>query len=331
MPIQITIIGLGQIGGSIGLALGRVKDQVTRIGCDREPRIQHQAEKMGVVDKTTFNLPSAVKDADVVILATPVDQIRETIEIIAQDLKPGVVLVSTAPVTNAVMQWAKEYIHADDRYFAALSPSLNPAYLFETNAGIEAAHADLFKNSLILISTPPGIDESAIALVTNLTQILGATPLFADFTEADGLMAYSHVLPQLVAAALVNATVNQPGWREARKIAGHAYAQATEPALHPAEGQALGQTALLNAESTVRMLDQVMIELRQIRDQIAANDTEAVQTSLEHALTARDLWWKQRTTADWEDRANDARPEKPSMFGQLFGVRQKKDKDKQQK
>lgn len=329
MPVQITIIGLGQVGASIGLALAKVKDQVTRIGNDREPTIARQAEKAGAVDKTVFNLPSAVREADVVILALPVDEIHETIEIIAQDLKPGSVLIDTSPIQSEVMKWAKELLPGDDRYFVSLAPSLNPAYLMETGTGVEHAHADLFQNSLLLISSMPGIDESALTLATNLAQILGANSLFSDAVEADGLMAYSHLLPQLVSAALVNATIDQPGWREARKLASHAYAQATEPALHPVESKALGQAALLNGENTVRMLDQVIAELRRLRDSLAEQNAAAVEERLGHAIQGREEWWNQRLSASWEPKpTRDVHiPTGGEVFGRLFGLRPKKDKD----
>lgn len=327
MAIQVTIIGLGQIGASMGLALAKIKDQAVRIGSDREPSINRQAEKMGAVDKTQINLPSAVKDADIVILALPTDEIRETMEAIVQDLKPGVVLIDTSPLVKPAMQWAQELLTGEDRYFASLVPAINPEYLMVSGQGIDAAHADLFKNCPILITTMPGIDESAITLVSNLTQILGGTALFTDPAEADGLMAYTQLLPQLVSAALVNATVDQSGWREARKMAGPAYAHATEPALYLEERKAFGQTALLNADNTVRMLDQVIEELRKMREAIAKQDAPAVQEQLNHALQERELWWKQRFSADWETKANVHIPSSGEFLGRLFGVRPKKDKD----
>ena len=328
MAVQITILGLRRIGTSIGLALASIKDQTIRVGNDREPMIARQAEKLGAVDKTVINLPTAVRDADVVILALPVDEIRETLEVIAQDLKPGSVLIDTSPVKNAVAQWAKELLPAEDRYFVGLTPSLNPAYLMETGDNPETAHADLFKNGPMLINSLPGIDESAISLTTNLTRILGATPLFADAVEADGLTAYSHLLPRLVSAALVNATIDQPGWREARKIAGQAYAQATEPVLYPEESKVLGQAALLNRDNTVRMLDQVLIELRQMRNLIAESEAAALQERLEHAQIGREQWWADRLKADYEVKPDNpaAVPTSGEMFGRLFGLRSRKDK-----
>jgi prephenate dehydrogenase len=329
MPIQITIIGLGQVGTSIGLALAKIKDQAVRVGNDRDPGVTRRAEKLGAIDRSSINLPSAVRDADLVILALPVDEIRETLEIIAQDLKPGSVLIDTSPVKNSVMAWAKELLPGEDRFFVALTPSLNPAYLMEPDAGPESAHADLFQKSLFLITSLPGVDESAITLAANLVQILGATSLFADNEEADGLLSYSHLLPQLVSAALVNATTNQTGWREARKLAGQHYASATEPALHPDETTELGQAAMLNAENAVRMLDQMLIELRDLRDEIADGNAEALKKRLEHARTNRELWWKERLAAEWEKSpTRDVRmPTGGEMIGKLFvGMRPKKDR-----
>ncbi len=329
MPVQITILGLNQIGASIGLALAKVKDQVTRIGNDRDPDTARKAEKAGAVDKLMINLPSACRDADVVILALPVDEVRETMEVIAPDLKPGAVLIDTSPVQTASMQWAQELLPGDDRYFVAITPSLNPAYLMETGTGAESAHADLFKNSLALISSLQGIDESALDLATNLVQILGATPLFTEPNEADGLTAYSHLLPRLVSAALVNATIDQPGWREARKMAGHAYAQATEPALHYDESKEFGKAALLDADNTARMLDQVIEEMRQLRDAIKNQDAARLQERLADARGGREQWWSQRLTANWEQKTHAPRvPTSGEVIGRLFGIRPKKEKDR---
>mgnify|MGYP005810642759 CR=1 FL=1 len=328
MPLKITILGLGQVGASIGLALAKIKDQAVRVGNDREPMVMRQAEKIGAVDRTMINLPSAVKDADLVIMALPIDEIHDTIEVIAQDLKSGAVLIDTSPIKSAVMQWAKELLPGDDRYFVTLNPSLNPAYLDDVSQDIDEAHADLFQNSLMLITTPMGIDNSAIELVTNLTQILGATPLFTDAVEADGLNASSNLLPRLVAAALVNATVDQPGWREARKLAGAAYAQSTELVLHPEETKALGQAALLNADNAIRVLGVMMEELQSMREAIAANDATALQQRLEHARDAREEWITHRMAANWEPRPDTRLPSGGEMIGKLFGIRPSTRKDK---
>jgi prephenate dehydrogenase len=328
MTMKITILGLGQVGTSIGLALAKIKDQATRVGNDRDIGTARKAEKLGALDKVAFNLPNAVRDADLVFLAVPPDEVRETIGYIAQDLKPGCVLVDTSPAKTASMQWAKELLPGDDRYFVALTPSLNPLYLLEAGESVEQAHADLFANSLMLISTTPGIDESAINLITQVARLLGANPLFADTVEADGLVTYTHLLPRLLSAALVNVTVEQPGWREARKMAGHAYAQMTEPVLNEEINKSLGEAVVLNAENTVRVLDLLLAELHDMRDTIIEKDTEALQTRLDEARASRAQWWEERFAGKWEDQAagNTSLPTGGEVLGRLFGIRPKKDK-----
>jgi prephenate dehydrogenase len=103
MAVQITIVGLGQIGTSIGLALAGKQELIYRVGHDREIGIARRAEKMGALDKVVANLPAAVREADIVMLSLPVDQIRDTLTIIKEDLKAGAVVMDTSPTKQAVM------------------------------------------------------------------------------------------------------------------------------------------------------------------------------------------------------------------------------------
>jgi prephenate dehydrogenase len=329
MPVQISILGLNQIGASFGLALASLKEkeQVIRVGSDRDLGKARQAEKMGAIDKTSANLHASVENADVVILALPVDEIRITLEAIAADLKPGCVVVDTSPVKAAVTGWADELVPAE-RYFVSLTPTISPLHLMQSGNGIEAARADLFKDSMMLITCPANTDESAITLATNLTKVVGATPLFSDPAEADGLLAATYLLPELVSAALVNATINQPGWREARKVAGRAYAQSTELALQMEGRSTLGDAALLNAENTARMINEVIYELGLLRDALQTGSGDTLNERLQNAQQARGQWILQRNAANWEPRADkDSQlPTGREILGRLIGFRPKKDK-----
>ena len=79
MTVKIAIIGLGQIGASIGLALANHKDQVTTIGYDTEGEVNRKAMKKRAVEKIGHGLYATVAGADVIILALPLDQVRETL------------------------------------------------------------------------------------------------------------------------------------------------------------------------------------------------------------------------------------------------------------
>ena len=246
MTIQITIVGLGQIGTSVGLALTGQTELLRRIGYDKDLETARRAEKMGALDRVDNNLPSAVREADLVLLSVPMDQIRDTMAAIAQDLKEGSVVMDTGPVKETAAAWAGELL-PNDRYYVGLTPVFNPAYLHDTDSGLDAARADLFHGGLMAIVAPTRSNSEAIKLAADLTRLLGATPLFADPLEMDGLMAATHLLPQLLAAALLNATVDQPGWHEGRKVAGRAYAEGTAPIAFLNDPQSLRTSVLLKS------------------------------------------------------------------------------------
>ncbi len=314
MTVQISIIGMGQVGTSIGLALEPQKERILRVGHDRKPDIARQAEKMGALDKVIGNLHAAVEGADLVILAVPEDQIKKTLEQITPDLKEGAVLMDASSSMVTVGKWVKELL-PDERYFATICPSVNPQYLGDLMLGPDAAHADLFKKSLLVISSPPGMPADAIRLATELASLLGATPFYADPLEFDGLVAASNVLPQLLGVALVNATVTQPGWREGRKLAGKNFHHITEPLMFLPEGSSLEHQAMMNRENVVRVINDLILSLKDIRDAVQDEDREVLDRLVGDARKSQAEWYNQRMSAEWEkDRS---RPEMPSTGEQL--------------
>jgi len=326
MSVQITIVGLGQIGASVGLALGDHRELVRRVGHDRDFGIARRAEKMGALDKVVVNLPSAVREADLVLLALPIDQMRDTLAVIREDLKEGVVVMDTGPVKEIVAAWAAEIL-PPERYYVGLTPVINPAYLHEVDTGVEAAHPDLFRNGLMSIIAPRETPSEAIKLAADLTRLLGATPLFADPLEMDGLMAATQTLPQLMAAALLTVTIDQPGWREGRKIAGRSYAETTISITHPTEAATLRAAALFNRENVLRVLDGLIASLQSIRNDIHTQDAKALDERLARARRGREEWLKQRTAANWleEDLPPAETPTSSEWFGRLLGIRKKRD------
>ena len=321
MPIQITIIGLGQIGASFGLALQSRPDLLKRVGHDKELSIARQAEKLKAVDKVEANLHKAAREADLVLLCLPVDQLHETLRMIAEDLKDGAVVMDTGPAKEAASAWAMELLPAG-RYYIGLTPILNPAYLHASDSGIEAARADLFQDGLMAIVAPHQTESAAIKLAADLTRLVGAHPLFADPVEMDGLMSATHLLPQLLAAALLNATIDQPGWREARKVAGRAYAEASAPIAHLAnEPKALGASSILNRENLLRLLDGTIAALEAMRGDIDEKDEAALNERLKRAREGREIWWAERQTGSWGDGAAEVDiPETPGTISRLFGL-----------
>ena len=325
MAVNITIIGLGQIGTSVGLALADKTELVYRLGHDRELGKARKAKKMGALDKVSLNLPSAVRDADLVLLALPVDQIQDTLEVMKEDLKEGVVVMDTGPVKQVIAAWVSEIL-PPERYYVGLTPVLNPVYLHDIDSGLEAAHPDLFRDGLMGIVSPPGTPSEAIKLAADLTRLLGATPLFADPLEMDGLVAATHILPQLIAAGLLNATVDQPGWQEGRKIAGRSYADVSAPIMYPTEPRTLTTAAILNRENVIRVIDSAVASLNAMRNDLLNEDDQALEARLVRAREGRQVWLQGRLVADWaaEETTTVEAPTASEVFGRFIGTGRKK-------
>ena len=325
MTIQISIIGLGQIGASVGLALAEHHKNILRVGHDKNMSTAKAAVKLGAVDEIKRNLPRSIKDADIIILSLPLSEIKETLGHIVQDLKEDAVILDTAPIKNAVQMWVQELLPAG-RSYIGLVPVINPEYLDEKEIGVNAARADLFHNGVTMIAAPPNTSGETVQLAADLAQLLGSQPLFTDITESDGLMASVHLLPQLTAAALLDATVDRPGWTEARKLAGRVFAESTGASLRPESARSLSDAALLNSENTIRALDGMIASLQTMKENISANDKEALDEQLTRAEEGGLHWLDERRKAGWLMRDDQGGPS-INMAGigeRIFGIRQKK-------
>ncbi len=320
MTVQITIVGAGQIGASIGLALAANKDLFLRVGHDKDIRIANQAKDAGAFDRVDINLPNAVAQAQMIVLALPLDQIYDTLKVIAPELGEEAVVFDTAPLKSQVLQWAKDLLPTQ-RYYIGLTPVLNPAYLDLPGSGVEAAHADLFKNGLFAILTPQGVPSEAIKLASDFSHLLGAEHLFIDPVELDSMMSATHLLPQLAAAALLNSTVDQPGWYEARKLAGRPFAAGTAAIDRFGDAGALASQALAAREHLVRLIDSLVDNLQALRSQIAAGNAGELQKELSRARAGRERWLRERSTANWaasESAPNVALPTAREIFARMF-------------
>lgn len=313
MAIQLTIIGLGQIGASIGLALANQTEKIKRVGNDREFAIQNKAKSLGACDLVEFNLPSAVREAEIVILAIPLDQVEETLKYIAEDLREEAVILDFSPQTSLAQKWFAQHVPAG-RLYVSLVPSLNPVYVEQPGQGLEAAHADLFHQATIGIAAPARTPGEALKLASDLVSLLGAKPIFLDVLEVDGMMLTTHLLPQVLAAALLNATAGQPGWADARRFAGRPFALSTA-ALGETSPEALKQALLANPAGSAHVLELMIGALTCLREAVKTGDEADLEKRLRLAAEDRETWLSERQRAEWD--GPDEKSKIPS-FGEAF-------------
>jgi len=319
MKIQLTIIGLGQVGASAGLALAKHKDSILRVGHDKSRDAVNQAKENGAVDNIALTLSGAVKEADIVFLALPLQEIHEVLEHISQDLKDDALVIDTAPIKKPVLEWVDEYLPETCNY-VGFTPVINADYMTECEFGPETVHEDLFRENLMGVITNQKASNKAINMASSLAQLLGALPYFCDAGELDGLMSMVHLMPQVLAAAMLKTSHDAPGWREARKVAGKPYYQQINPFGQDDLPGALASSLINNQENATRLIDDLIRNLVDLRDSIDPANQSELEESFIKLQQGRDLWLADRESGNWIEKQKIDTP-KGGILTRMLGFR----------
>ncbi|MCL5952805.1 MAG: prephenate dehydrogenase/arogenate dehydrogenase family protein [Chloroflexi bacterium] len=297
---RVTVVGLGLIGGSLGLALKKSNLEVEIIGHDKDSNAASRALKRGAVDKTEWNLINACDQAGLIILALPLDGVRDTLAALKPYLEPGVIVTDTATTKAPVMEWARQL--PEGVHFVGGDPIINPRRE-GAKQGIDAATADLFQGGTYCLTPSTTAAAPAIETMTNFVTLVGARPYFLDAAEHDGLMAGVEHLPAVLATALASATMTSQGWRELGKVAGANFRTAT--GIAPQDAKTAEAEFLAHRTDLIRWIDSVIATLRELRGALEREDADALQALIEQLADERAKWLSGSLTSegqpvDWE-------------------------------
>ena len=282
--VQITIVGTGCVGTSIGLALHAAEAPVFFVGHDKRPENAGLARKKKAVDKVDWNLIGACEAADMVILAIPMPAIEETLRVIAPYLKSGCVVTDTASLKMPVSQWAE-------------------------------ARADLFRDCRYCLTPAPGAHPDAVGLVSSMVTLLGADPYFLDPLEFDSLIAGATNLPMAIALSLTVAVSEEPSWRELRKFADANFD--TFSAMLGEDPAATSHALLSNRENLLHWLDSYLGKMQQVRQLLAEDVGDQLGDVVKTAVEARQLWLKDREK-QFSEMPEAPQIERPNLLHQVL-------------
>ena len=209
MPIrQITIIGTGLIGGSLGLALKKSRFAGRIIGCDRAPVLE-RARNKAVIDDGHTNPTDAIRGSQIIVLATPVSGIIDLIERLGPVLPPKTLLTDVGSTKAKVLERAQKVFqkHTGVRFLAG-HPMAG-----KEQAGVEFADPDLFRGAAWFVTPLPGqkIYDGLSGEYLEWVEKIGARIASMDDGEHDQLCAWISHLPQLISTALAAALVDEYG------------------------------------------------------------------------------------------------------------------------
>lgn len=185
---KVTIIGVGLIGGSIGLAIKKRKLARWVVGVVRRKQTAISAVSVGAADVVTLNLAEGIKGADLVILCAPVSTIIKQMPLIRSHLKKGAIVIDAGSSKIKIEGAAAKHLRGS--VFVGCHPMAGSA-----STGVEHADADLFAGAQCFITR-------SNKLVTNFWKALGAKPLVLNAKLHDAWVARASYLPHLLAFSL---------------------------------------------------------------------------------------------------------------------------------
>lgn len=276
----VTIVGMGLIGGSYGLAIRKRGLATHVIGVSRRESTLQAAKSLRACNETTPDLPFGCSRADLVLLCAPVSQIPSHAAVIADSLRPGSI-VSDAGSTKAEIVRSCEQSLQGKTHFVGGHPMAG-----SEKSGIENASADLFEGATYVFTPTIHTDPEALHKMQQFAESLGARPVILDPEEHDAVAALTSHLPHAVAFSLASSIWHGNENKNAlRALAASGFRDTTR--LADSSAELWSGIFLQNRQFVLQALDQFQTKLGELRAAIVANDEHAVEQLLSEATMSR--------------------------------------------
>jgi len=272
---QITVIGLGLVGGSITLAILRCLSGVKVVGYTHQPATRLRARQLAVATEIADDMATSVSRADLVIIATPVCTFEETFGAIADALPAGCIVTDVGSTKVLAHRWAAKGLPKTTHYVGS-----HPIAGSEQR-GVEFARDDLFEQTTCILTATKKTNHKAVQTLKRLWSSLGCSVRLMTPAQHDRILANVSHLPHAVAAALINASDS-----EELKFSGQGFIDASRVASGPVNIWA--DVLLTNAANTAKSIDKITAELAKLKTAIATQNRRQVEKLLEKARDKRE-------------------------------------------
>ncbi len=280
---QLTVIGVGLIGGSLARALRRAGFVGEVVGCGRSLGNLQRARELGVIDRYHQDPAQAVVGADLVFIAVPLGAMAATFAAIRDHLAPGAILTDGGSVKGSVVADARQV-------FGRLPPRFVPGHPIAgtEQSGVDASFAELYRNRRVILTPLPDTDPVATAQVQAMWEACGAEVTQMAVDHHDEVLAATSHLPHLLAYGLVDSLARLRENDEIFRYAAGGFRDFTRIASsHPIMWRDI---CLANREALGQMLARFQRELAELAADVEGGDGEALLAVFERAKAARDRY-----------------------------------------
>jgi prephenate dehydrogenase len=277
---NITVIGLGLIGGSLALSLKGIDKDFIVTGYDTISDALNIAKYRNVIDKIATSYPDAVKDADLIIIATPISKIIEVVKSTKDYLKKGAILTDVGSAKENIVNEVNKILPADVIFIGG-----HPMAGSE-NEGILSARPDLFKNAFYILTPTDSTKSEALMILHSLFTKIGSKVIAITPKEHDEVVSLISHLPHVLSTNLVKLINDeQIELKNLFKLCAGGFRDMTRIAT--SNPKMWVDITMENKEEIIKALDKYITYLLKFKDKLSKDDSEYIRKHYNEAREAR--------------------------------------------
>ena len=280
-PIQtLAIVGVGLIGGSLAMALKQAGAVGSIIGVGRSRVNLATALSLGVIDQIQPDLQQAVDDADIIVLATPVNTIARLFEAIAPAMNADKIVTDVGSVKGGIVEQARAALGIHFNRFVGAHPVAG-----KEKSGITAATNDLFENHKVILTPNAQTDVEACRRIENMWRSTGAEVKLMDVAEHDRVLSITSHLPHVLAYVMMDFLSTSSSRDRCYEMAAGGFYDFTRTA--SSDPEMWRDISLMNKQYLLAHIAEFKTQLEHVAKMIEADEQQAIETLYASAKQAR--------------------------------------------
>jgi len=278
---RLAIIGVGLIGASLALALKKAGVAGHIVGCGRSEENLQKGIELGVIDSYTTSIADAAKNADVIVLATPLGAMKMAFEQISDSISEQAIVTDAGSAKGSVIEIAKIALGTKISQFVPGHPIAGAE-----KSGVEAGLADLYQGRRVILTPIESTDPAAVKEIEKMWLHCGARIEYLDVEHHDKVLAATSHLPHMLAYALVNYLSNLNDHDEIFKYAAGGFRDFTRIA--SSDPVMWRDVCISNGDALEKFIQGYKQELDEVSRAIRDQDSDSLLELFSTAKSARD-------------------------------------------
>lgn len=280
---KIAIIGIGLLGGSLGLAIRNKGLAKSVYGYVRRQEVIQKCIELGIVERASCDISEVVRDADLIILCTPILQMKSLVEMMFPYLKKGAIITDVGSAKARIVEELEDMVLRAGVYFVGSHPMAG-----SEKTGFEHAKPDLFNGAVCVVTPTQNLPSKITDKVKNFWRDIGSRVIELSPEMHDILVSRASHLPHLVAAQLVLYVLDSDHPEQQARLCATGFRDTTRIASGSPE--MWKDIAVVNKEHLIKTLDEFIFKLKQLKEMLDEGNEEKIMEFFKTAKLLRDKW-----------------------------------------